>query len=129
MKLIDTCALEEAWHVIALYTSDEYFLPLFEVLFLVLMIYAYIRGKRERLDNPVVSGVNRGEESRSFFHITFALSSVIVLQIVNAGEVWKHHKILVGVLDLLLLMNLCFYNRWFRNKVVGFGGQWRQRAE
>lgn len=84
----------------------------------VFLIFGYDKGWC-REDKGFTAEVKRGETSWGYFASTYGFLSVLLLQIINTTEAWKGYKTITTIIDLWLLMYLCFYSSWFRNKIVG----------
>lgn len=84
---------------------------------LVLLLYA-IRGERKMKRD--MASVRRGEKSWNYFPLAYGILSVVVTQIISISEFGKGYKILITVVDLAILLNLAFFNSWFRNKIIGY---------
>lgn len=84
----------------------------------VFLVYGYDKGWC-RNNKGFIAEVKRGETSWGYFASTYGFLSVILLQIINTTEAWKGYKTITTITDLWLLMYLCFYSSWFRNKIVG----------
>lgn len=64
--------------------------------------------------------VKRGPESWNKFNLAYGILSVLVVQVVSASSAYEEHKVFFSLLDLGLLLYLCFYNGWFRNQLMKF---------
>jgi hypothetical protein len=51
------------------------------------------------------------------------------LQIVNAANVWHDYKTAIGLADVGILLYLAYFNRWMRNRIVGFVTKWQKRPD
>ena len=63
--------------------------------------------------------IKRGEVSWAYFPLAYGILLTISLSIISALELRVVFKIVLIVIDSLVLFKLCFYNTWFRNKIVG----------
>jgi hypothetical protein len=94
---------------------------LLQILFLILAGYALRQDIRSKHGNGGVSvTVQRGPQSWSYFYYTYGALAVILLELINTTEAFRGHKTLITVADLSLLVYMCFFNGWFRNKIVSF---------
>lgn len=93
---------------------------LLQLLFFLFFLSIYVYDKRWiRKKGGVIIEVKRGDTSWGYFASAYGFLSLILLQIINTTEAWKGYKTITTIIDLWLLMYLCFYSSWFRNKIVG----------
>ena len=100
--------------------GDAVAFPAFQTLFFALFLYAFVkdRGWFAR-DTGINATVKRGKESWTNFHIMYGLLSVVFVLAINTTEVLKGFKTIITLADLSILFYLCFFNGWFRNKIIG----------
>lgn len=112
------------------YLNDNYIFSLMHILFLcaVVSIYIYDKGWL-RQDKGIVGEVTRGEKSWGYFHATFGFLSVIFLEVISTTESSKGYKTIITLFDLSLLVYLCYFSTWFRNKIVSFVIRSQQMVE
>ncbi len=110
--------------------NDEVIFLLFELLFLVLFLYALAKehGLFTR-KTGVVASVKRGEKSWNYFYLAYGIASVVLLQVINSAESLEGYKTIISLINLLMLSYLAFFNSWFRNKIVGFINTSKQKWE
>lgn len=63
--------------------------------------------------------LKRGEISWAYFPIAYGLLLTISIGIISVLDVFYVWKILLIIIGSLILFKLCFFNSWFRNKIVG----------
>lgn len=73
--------------------------------------------------------VKRGEKGNTVFYIFYGIISVILLQIVSITKEAEGYKVFFIILDLLLVLYLCFFNSWSRNKIIGIYGKFENKIE
>jgi len=71
----------------------------------------------------------RGERSWQKLFLGYSLSSLAVLQLVNAASCLEGFRLIVSIGDLGILLHLFVFNGWFKNKVLGVFAALRKRAE
>ena len=99
--------------------SDQFIFPAFQVAFLLFTIFAWAKNCGFFTPKGLGSlSVKRGEKSWNYFHLAYALLVVVFVAAINTTEAWKGYKTLVTIVDLALLLYLCFFNGWCRNKIL-----------
>lgn len=73
--------------------------------------------------------VKRGEKSWAFFPIVYNILLTLSVGIVSVFEICWFYKISVMILVAILLFWLCFFNKWFRNKIVGLMSKSQEKIE
>lgn len=63
--------------------------------------------------------VKRGEKSWNYFPIIYAILLAVILTIISVLNIQWFLKIILIILSAIILFWLCFFNNWFRNKIVG----------
>lgn len=101
-------------------TNDQYLLPLIQLLFVLFGFYAINRDRNcKKSSSGFNASLKRGPQSMSIFHSTYvALAFLIVLVTLNVKAA-ENHKVFFLLLNIGLLAYLCFWNVWFRNKLMG----------
>jgi hypothetical protein len=100
--------------------SDQFIFSAFQVVFLLVTIFAWMKDRGFFTTKGSFScSVKRGEKSWNYFHLAYALLVVVFVETINTTEAWKGYKTVVTVADLTLLLYLCFFNAWCRNKIIG----------
>ncbi len=64
--------------------------------------------------------VIRGDRSINFLYAFYGITTVVYTLIVQVADAAVGHKAAIIAADYLALTYLCFFNSWFRNKLVGF---------
>lgn len=116
--------------VVRLLTDDRIVFTLFQIGFWSLVVFAYGREKRfwTRLKRRILGApgieigmsVKRGDESWNSFLFAYGVASVIITQVISSTSAYRNHKTILVLSNLGALLYLCFFNCWFRNKVLGF---------
>jgi hypothetical protein len=115
--------MRHVWTAIACVLRDEYVFPAFEGAICLLFFYALYKNRQR-------SGmVKRGGVSRNIFHVTYGLTSVSVLQVVNSAESLIGYKTILSIADITILAYLCYLNGWTRNKIISWVVAWQNRLE
>ena len=100
--------------------SDQFIFPAFQVGFLLFTIFAWAKDRGFITQKgSVTASVKRGGESWNHFHLAYALLVVVFVAAISTTEALKGYKTLVTIIDLALLLYLCFFNGWCRNKIIG----------
>ncbi|MGA7872571.1 MAG: hypothetical protein WCA22_16920 [Candidatus Binatus sp.] len=73
--------------------------------------------------------VTRGEVSWGYVGAFYGGFSAAVFSIPLFVEPAKPYRIILSVLNLAAALYLCFFNGWFRNKVIGLIGGTRNRPD
>jgi hypothetical protein len=95
--------------------NDSVIFPIFQISLLSLVLYA-IWGQR-RMKSDLVT-VKRGEKSWNSFRLGFGITSVVLVQVINATDNLRGYKTFICIADLGSLIYLSFYNGWFRNATI-----------
>jgi hypothetical protein len=105
--------------VVKCFLNDQFIFPAFQVGFLLLTAFALAKDRGFLTPKVSVSAtVKRGEKSWNYFHFAYALLVVVFVEAINTTEACKGYKTVVTILDLASLLYLCFFNGWFRNKII-----------
>ena len=106
--------------------SDYVIFLIFQLIIISIFLYALITDFKNRKSGMAVT---RGETSWQYFPLFYGLISVIFLQLINTTEAFKGYKTAITIVDQTVLLYLCFYNSWFRNKIVGLITKSKQKTE
>lgn len=63
--------------------------------------------------------VTRGELSWAYFPIAYGLLLTFSIGIISVLDIGYVYRVLLMIISALVLFQLCFFNGWFRNKIVG----------
>jgi len=101
--------------------SDKVIFPVFEISFLLLFFYAFLKEKgffknKSRSKLSVI----RGKESWNNFYLAFGIASIILIQVINSANALRKYKMIISIINLIILVYLTFFNSWVRNKIIGF---------
>jgi hypothetical protein len=115
---------------LCLILSDDVILPLFELVFLGLFIFAILRDRGWFVTKGgLVTEVIRGEKSWNMFYLAIGIASVVMMQVINSADALKGYKTIISILNLGMLLYLAFFNSWFRNQTVGFIAKSQEKKE
>lgn len=106
---------------IYLYSSDKYLSPIVQGTYVLFVLYAFYRDIKPTIvrKNSTSGSVKRGANSMAKFYTTYvALAFLIVLITLNVKSA-ENHKLLFVIINIVSLAYLCFWNKWFRNKLLG----------
>jgi len=106
--------------------SDCVLFPIFQLFFISVFLFALITDFSNRNSGVAVT---RSEISWQYLSLFYGLASVVLLQLINTTEAFKGYKTLITLVNLSVLFYLCFYNSWFRNKIVGLITKSKQKTE
>ena len=73
--------------------------------------------------------IKRGEKSWSYFVITYTVLLTLATGVISAIEVEWLYKIVLILVSAIFLFRLCFFNGWFRNKIVGIMSKSQEKVE
>ena len=63
--------------------------------------------------------LKRGEISWAYFPIAYTILITISIGLISVLEIQWFCKFILIIITSIILFKLCFYNSWFRNKIVG----------
>jgi len=63
--------------------------------------------------------LKRGEISWAYFPIACSILITISIGLISVLEIQWFYKFILIIIVSFILFKLCFYNNWFRNKIVG----------
>ena len=110
--------------------GDCFIFSLSQIVFLTSFVFIYIYDKGWcRQDRGIVVEVKRGVESWGYFYAMYGFLSVIFLEVINTTEAYKGYKTFITIIDLSVLLYLCFFSGWFRNKIVGIFSKSKDMTE
>lgn len=110
--------------------SDCYTFWTFEFLFFALFLRGFISDLGWfRPKSGIKIALTRGHESWSHFAFAYGTSAVIMLQIINTTKAADGYKTIVTIVDMAMLLYLCFYNSWSRNQIVGIVTKSKNKIE
>lgn len=73
--------------------------------------------------------IKRGEQSWNYFQITFFILLTVILGIISFLNIKVLYKIILTILSVIILVRLCFFNNWVRNKIVGLMIKSKEKVE
>jgi hypothetical protein len=86
-------------------------------------------GRTVGMSASIELSVKRGDVSWGYLATVYGGFSAVVFAIPLAVESAKPYRIVLSVLNLAAALYLCFFNGWFRNKVIGMIGRARNRPD
>lgn len=108
--------------------SDCYTFWTFEFLFSALFLRGIISDLGWLRPKSGIA-LTRGYESWSHFAFAYGTTAVILLQIINTTNAVEGYKTIVTIVDMAILLYLCFYNSWSRNQIVGIVTKSKNKIE
>ena len=106
--------------------SDKVVFPVFEISFFLLFFYAFFKGKGF---SKGTLKVIRGGKSRNIYYLTFGITLIILLQVINSADALRKYKTIITISNLFMLVSLIFFNSWVRNKIISFTTNSQKKAE
>lgn len=106
-------------------------LVVFEIALLVLLLWAAVwRPIARRLNKAtLVATVTRSDISWGYFPIAFFILFGFYGVIVASEDLAGHTKNILHTFNGLATLYLCFFNGWFRNKIVWIVGRSKSMKE
>jgi len=99
--------------------GDRTIFFLAEASFILVFILAY--SKEKKWFAPKGSAtltVNRGEISWQGLVMVYGFLSLIILELISTAKHLDGYKTAITILDISILIYLCFFNGWFRNVII-----------
>ena len=110
--------------------SDHYTFWAFEFIFFALFLRGIISDLGWfRPKSGIKIALTRGHESWSHFAFAYGTSAVILLEIINTAKAAEGYKTVVTIVDMAMLLYLCFYSSWCRNQIVGIVTKSKNKIE
>jgi len=114
--------------------TDYYAVLFMEIALIGLTLVALVKAvpvptRRDRSGLEAEAEVVRGPKSRRILGVAYGFGSVIIVQLINASEALKGHKVLLSITNIAMLFYLCFLNGWSRNKIIEWIGEWESKPE
>lgn len=106
--------------------KDGIVLPVFELTLFIVFLYSFYKEVSRRGSGLVVK---RGQEGWAYFGLVYGIVSLILIEIINSSSALMEYKVILILLNLSIALYLCFFNSWFRNKIVGFIERSKNKAE
>lgn len=73
--------------------------------------------------------LKRGDKSWNYFQIAYGFLLAISLSIIAVLDIKSIYKVILILVLAVFLFWLCFYNDWFRNKIVGIFTKSQEKVE
>jgi len=99
------------------WSGDKIIICIYEIAILAFLIFAIIRNKIKS-KRGVILTVKRGEKSWRNLTATFGILSLLSFKIVGLSEFCKGHKVITTLFNEISFLYLCYFNNWFRNKLI-----------
>jgi hypothetical protein len=101
------------------YISDFFIFIFIQTLLLFCAAISYFADKGVLSKNGSVRAqVIRGKQSLLKFEFAWGILSFVIVELINISNAFAGYKLIFAALDVSLLFYLCFFNGWFRNKVI-----------
>jgi len=101
--------------------SDDFVFILFQLSLCSLAIFGLLRVNIARYKagkGGTKLIIGRGEESMGNFYLVSGAGAILVNQIISLSTAYDGYKCFFSIMDLFILVYLCFFNPWWRNKIV-----------
>lgn len=119
--------VNEFSQIFSIILSDQVIFPIFEATLLFIFVYGLIADYIRKNSGLAVS---RGGKARGIITgVASVLISFVSIQIVNSTGVWKEYRVILILANLFFVTYLCFFNSWFRNKIMGFYVRFENKTE
>lgn len=106
--------------------KDNIFFWAFQiVLFIIFLIALFI----DKINLNSGKNVTRGKESQYALYYIYGIFIVIVLQIISSTKESENYRTILILSNSLILLYLCFFSSWSRNKIIGFYSYFKQKIE
>lgn len=103
--------------------GDATILVVIQGALLILLLFAIGQALRAKRRTGIVAVVTRGDKSMSFLYVFYGVATVVYTLITQVAEAATGYKVVIVTADYLALTYLCFFNSWFRNKLIGLYGR------
>ncbi len=98
---------------------DDVILTVVQLTLAILLFIAMVQALKAKRSGSFGSAVTRGDRSMNFLYVFYGVATVAFILIVQIAEAAKGYKAAIVAADYLALTYLCFFNGWFRNKLIG----------
>jgi len=89
----------------------------------VLLIRALVHAYRVRHSEGITLTVTRGDKSMNFLFAFYGVATVVITLLTQVAEAACGYKAVIVAADYLILTYLCFFNVWFRNRLLSLYSQ------
>lgn len=96
--------------------SDQYLFWGIEAALFLFWLVAWFLGRRPERDGV---SIKRGPVALSHFNSAYAAITAVLVALPLAVESAKDYRVICVFLNILAVAHLCFFNRWFRNWMLG----------
>jgi len=101
------------------YVSDFFVFVFIQLIFFIFTAISYLANKRFlSKSGGLTAQVIRGKESLLKFEFAWGILSFVLIELINISSAFSGYKLIFAALDVSLLFYLCFFNGWFRNKII-----------
>ena len=100
--------------------SDNVVFVVFQIGFFILAVFAVAKDLGFLPKKGAIASLTtqQGPESWNKLPLAYGVLSVILFETINTTLALPRYKTAVTILDLALLLYMCFYNNWFRDLIV-----------
>ena len=119
--------METIINTVSILSSDSCLYPVVQALYILFVLYAAFHHKvvswffSNRSGGASVTGkVERTSESMSKFYGAYVAMAFIVVLVTLNVKIIENYRVFFVILNVGLLVYLCFWNAWFRNKLMGW---------
>jgi hypothetical protein len=109
--------------------SDHVWLPLLEFLVAAGFIRAIVYDANALMRSGGMHAVlKRGEKSWATL-ISFWALSIIIIEIIISSDLIANHRVIIGLLNVVVLVYLNFFSGYFKNKIIGWSTKVQNRQD
>ena len=105
--------------------NDRYLFFVVQGIYVSLALFAVYRDVREWWQKKHKTGrvrvslrIKRGEKSMSMLHSAYVAIVFLIVLITLNVKVLENHRVIFVAINVGILAYLCFYNSWFRKKLL-----------
>jgi len=93
------------------------------VAFLLIAVFGTVKAKWRQARGSVSGKVARGDRSMTILNVAYGVGTVALTLAVQVADAAHGYKVSIIVFDYIALSYLCFFNSWFRNRLLGLLGR------
>ncbi len=98
--------------------GDKIIISFFEISIITFLIFAIIKDIIIKLKRRVVALLERGEISWGYLTAALGILSLLSFQIIVVSDFFKGYKVIMHLFNQISFLYLCYFNNWFRNKLI-----------
>jgi len=109
-------------HTFLFLSGDVVWFSLLELAILIVFLLAIFKDMvaKARIGRPGLhASVKRGEKGLSIL-LSFWALSIIIIEIIVSSEAIANHKIVIGLVNVIILVYLNLFSAYFKNKIIGW---------